>query len=221
MLPWEAIETVAAPGGGTLKLARRGTEMSIRLDGFELMNSRMSGSEEALARLALARIAGRAAPQILIGGLGMGFTLRAAQSIAPADARIVVAELSADVARWARGRMAGLFGDSLADPRVDLRIGDVGEAMAAAAFDAILLDVDNGPDALARPANATLYSPAGLRAGHRSLRPGGVLAIWSAGPDERFTRRLREAGFTVAVETARGGRGRGARHVIWLAGKPG
>ena len=223
MTPWELLDEAAAPGGGRLRLWRRGTEFSIRLaDGNELMNSRLSGSEEALARLALARIADRPAPRVLIGGLGMGFTLRAALALAGPQARVTAAELVGAVVDWARGPMAALHGDSLRDPRLALRTQDVGDAMAAGGWDAILLDVDNGPDGLTRPANGALYADAGLAAARRSLRPGGVLAVWSAHESAPFARRLRAAGFDVEARRLRGGRnGRGPRHVIWLATAPG
>ncbi len=225
MLPWIPLATAAAPQGGTLRLLRRGDEFSIRLeDGNELMNSRLGGSEEALATLALERLGDRAAPRVLIGGLGMGFTLRAAQSIVPADARLVVAEIAPELIDWARQDLAPVFGDSLSDPRVDMRIGDVGTAIreASSGYDAILLDVDNGPNGLTRAANDSLYQEAGLRTARRALTGGGVLAIWSAAPDPPFTRRLSRCGFEVSARTVRAGRTkRGARHTIWLAVRPG
>jgi len=223
MTPWELLDEAAAPDGARLRLWRRGAEFSIRLpDGNELMNSRLSGSEEALARLAWARIADRPAPCVLIGGLGMGFTLRAALALAGPRARVTVAELVGAVIDWARGPMAALHGDSLRDPRLALRTQDVAAAMAAGGWDAILLDVDNGPDGLTRPANGALYAAAGLAAARRSLRPGGVLAVWSAHESAPFAQRLRAAGFAVDVRRPRGGRnGRGPRHVIWLATAPG
>lgn len=199
---------------------RRGAELAIMLGREELMNSRRGGSEEALATLACARLRGRAAPRILIGGLGLGFTLRAAQAALPPGAEIVVAELVPAVLRWARGPLAELFGASLADPRLRLVEGDVAALIRAdrAAFDAILLDVDNGPDGFTQGANDALYGPAGLGAAWRALRPGGILAIWSAGPDRRFVARLAGMGFVVEEVSVRahGTRG-GPRHVIWLA----
>jgi spermidine synthase len=152
----------------------------------------------------------------------MGFTLRAALATTRPDARLTVAELVPEIVEWARGPMAGLTGDCLDDPRVDVAIGDVGSRIAAgrAEYDAILLDVDNGPDGLSRPANDRLYSRAGLDVARAALRSGGILAIWSAGPDPRFARRLREAGFDVeeVVVGSRGGR-QGARHTIWFAAR--
>lgn len=218
MIPWVQLDAAPLPDGGTLRLARRGDEYSIRLDGAELMNSRLSGSEEALATLACARLAGRPAPRVLIGGLGMGFTLGAALAELD-DAELIVAELIPAVVDWARGPMAELFGGSLDDPRVKIRIGDVGEVIRAsrAAFDAILLDVDNGPDGLTHPQNQRLYSHQGLAAARNALKPGGILAIWSQGPDERFAARLKGE-FEVEEVRVRAHRtGKGSRHVIWLA----
>jgi spermidine synthase len=221
MMPRELIASAAVPGGGELRLVRRGEEYSIMLGANELMNSRLSGSEEALAALACARLAAVDRPHILIGGLGMGFTLRAALAQLGA-AEIVVAELVPAVVEWARGAMAHIFAGSLDDPRVDVSIGDVGGLIVpGAAWDAILLDVDNGPDALSRAQNDRLYDLEGLRRTRTALRRGGVLAVWSSAPDSRFTARLKQAGFAVeeTVVRARGG-GRGARHLIWLATAP-
>ena len=201
---------------------RRATEFSIRLGPNELMNSRVGGSEAALATMACARIRAVKQPRLLIGGLGMGFTLRAALAALGAQARIVVAELVPTVTAWARGPMVEVFGDSLSDPRVRLREADVGELIRQerSAFDAILLDVDNGPAGLSRTANDGLYDVAGLRAAHAALRVGGVLAVWSSGPDAGFTRRLHKAGFAVeeVAVRANGARG-GARHVVWIAAR--
>lgn len=225
MLPWNHLATATTPEGDTLRLLRRGDEFSIRLEGGnELMNSRLGGSEEALATLALDRLAGRPAPRVLIGGLGMGFTLRAAQRVAPPDARLVVSEIVPELVDWATRHMATVFGDCLADPRVEVRTGDVGALIgeAAGAFDAILLDVDNGPDGLTRAENDTLYGEAGLRAARRALSAGGVLAIWSAAPDAGFSKRLARSGFEATAHTVRAGRTkRGARHTVWIAAKTG
>jgi spermidine synthase len=221
MIPWSQLDTAQVPGGGgELRLMRRGAEFSIKLGQNELMNSRLSGSEQALATLACDRIRARKRPRILIGGLGMGFTLRAALAVLGAEAQIIVAELVPSVVAWARGPLAEVFGDSLIDPRVRIREEDVGHLIRGerSTFDAILLDVDNGPEGLTRKANDALYSVAGLSAAHTALRPGGVLAVWSSGPNPKFTRRLRKTGFGVdeVRVTAKGPRG-GARHVIWIA----
>ena len=225
MIPWVHIDTGTIPNdGGTLRLMRRGHEFSIQLGQNELMNSRLSGSEEALAQLACERLGGAPAPRILIGGLGMGFTLRAALKALPETARVDVAELVPAVADWARGPLAEVFGGILDDPRVRLLQTDVAAPIAAAraAYDAILLDVDNGPDGLTHPGNDRLYDHAGLGRARAALRPGGVLAVWSAHPDAAFTRRLRDAGFVVEEVPARAnGRRGGARHRIWLATRPG
>lgn len=220
MIPWEHLDTANIPDSeGTLRLMRRGTEYSIMTGGTELMNSRLSGSEKALASLACARIRERPAPTVLIGGLGMGFTLRAALEALPRDAKIIVAELVPQVVNWARGPMGDLFGDCLDDPRVTIHLGDVAAPIreADAAFDAMLLDVDNGPGGLDRTANDGLYGVEGLLVARRALTPGGVLAVWSAAPNDAFFRLLRRS-FTVDEKRVSAtGTGKGARHVIWLA----
>lgn len=221
MIPWLLLDTASIPGGsGELRLMRRGSEFSIRIGSNELMNSRLSGSEEALATMACEKIRGRKQPRILIGGLGMGFTLRAALAALGPEARISVAELVPSVVAWARGPMAEVFGASLADPRVSIHEADVGRLVGAEAarFDAILLDVDNGPEGLTRQSNDALYSLKGLGAAHTALRPGGVLAVWSSAASAAFTARLRKTGFAVEELKVRanGTRG-GARHVIWIA----
>jgi spermidine synthase len=223
VLPWITLDVAAIPAGGELRLMRRGGEFSIMSGPVELMNSRRGGSEQALADLACARLSGRSGPQVLIGGLGMGFTLRAALADLPGDARITVAELVPAVVAWARGPLAEISGVGLADARVVVHQGDVGELIrsAAATYDAILLDVDNGPDGLTRTSNDSLYEAEGLRAAYKALRAGGILAVWSAGPDKGFAQRLQRAGFTVEEATARSGGKRGARHIVWLASRPG
>jgi spermidine synthase len=222
VIRWEQLDTAQVPGGGELRLMRRGAELSIMTGSTELMNSRLGGSEEALATLACAAIAGRPAPRVLIGGLGMGFTLRAALTVLPPGAEVVTAELVPEVIAWARGPLAELFAGSLDDPRVRLRQGDVAEMIgeAPAAWDAILLDVDNGPGGLDRAANDRLYGEAGLAAMRQALRPGGVLAIWSAALDAVFVNRLRRSRFAVEERRVRATRsGRGGRHIVWLATK--
>ncbi len=185
----------------------------------ELMNSRLSGSEQALAKLSCQRIADHRRPRMLIGGLGMGFTLRAALAELGNDASIVVAELVPTVVAWARGQMAEVFGGCLDDPRVTVEETNVGQLIRSepAAWDAILLDVDNGPQGIVHKSNDALYSLQGLGAARTALKPGGVLAVWSQGPDGGFTRRLKQAGFAVEEINTRANGKRGARHVIWMA----
>jgi spermidine synthase len=224
LLPWILIDTADVPDGSEqLRLMRRGTELTIKLGQNELMSSRLFGSEEALATLACMRIKALQAPRLLIGGLGMGFTLRAALKVLGPQARITVVELVPAIIAWARGPMAELFGDSLVDPRVTLIEADVTKAIAAGrhAYDAILLDVDNGPEGLTRKSNDALYDLPGLRGAYAALSPGGVLAVWSSGPDDKFTARLRTQGFVAEDIAIRGtGKRGGARHVIWIATRP-
>ena len=221
MIARELLGTAIVPGGGEqLRLFRRGQDFMIVLDRNELMSSRMSGSEEALATMTIERLRGRPAPHLLIGGYGMGFTLRAALGALGRDAKVTVAELVPKIIDWARGPMAALTAGCLDDPRVHLRIGDVGDAIDAGRgnYDAILLDVDNGPDGLTRAGNDGLYSHPGLAAAKAALKPGGILAIWSAGEDKAFARRLGSAGFGVEEVAIRArANGKGPRHIIWFA----
>lgn len=223
MIPWSHLDSADMPGGGEVRLFRRGGEFSIRLGTTELMNSRLSGSEEALATLSCERLQDRANPRILIGGLGMGFTLRAALAEFSSDASLVVAELVPSVVAWARGPMAEVFGNCLDDPRVSIHEQDVGQlirTIKTAAYDAILLDVDNGPEGLTRAANDEIYSMSGLSAARRALSPGGILAVWSSAPNAKFTQRLVKAGFDVdEVKVRASTKRRGGRHVIWFATK--
>ena len=223
MIPWVRLGEAAVPGGGgELRLMQRGLEFSIMAGSIELMSSRLSGSEEALATLTCEPLRERPGPRVLIGGLGMGFTLRKALAVLPPDAAVTIAELVPEVAAWALGPLAAIHGDSLIDPRVTLFIGDVGDLIgpAKAGYDAILLDVDNGPEGLMRQANDDLYDDYGLAQARDALKPGGVLAVWSSDPHPVFTKRLRAAGFGVQeVRPWANGRGRGARHLIWLATK--
>ena len=224
MIPWVQIDSARVPGAEVeLRLMRRGTEFSMKLGQNELMNSQLSGSEEALATLACKRIETVAHPHLLIGGLGMGFTLRAALAVLGTEARIMVAELVPAVIAWARGPMAELFGASLEDPRTSLREADVVDVIRShpGTFDAILLDVDNGPEGLIRKANDALYDLRGLKAIRRALRPNGVLAVWSSGPNPAFSKRLGAAGFDVREVAIRATTKRsGAHHVIWFATRP-
>ena len=219
MIPWEHLDTGPIPGGGELRLMRRGDEYAIRLGAHELMNSRLGHSEEVLAERACAALAGRSRPQVLIGGLGLGFTLRAALAALGPDALLVVAELVPAVIAWARGPLAGIFAGCLDDPRVTIREADVGDLIGRerGRYDAILLDVDNGPEGLTRASNDRLYGASGLGSARAALRPGGVLAVWSTGPSRPFTAALRRAGFAVEEAMARERKGRGARHAIWIA----
>ncbi len=220
MIPWEYLDRAALPTGGEISLYRRGGEFSIRVGHRELMNSRAHASEEALADLAMARIADCTGRRILIGGLGMGFTLAAAlRQIGPAG-RVVVAELVPEVVTWNQSWLAPLAGYPLRDARVTVHTGDVAQLLRAACqrYDAILLDVDNGPEALTHAGNGWLYARPGLNAALAALRPSGVLAVWSSGPNPVFAQRLRRAGYQVEeiAVPARDGR-KGRRHLIWLA----
>jgi len=220
LIPRELIGTAPVPQGEELRLFRRGGDFMIVLDRNELMSSRMSGSEEALATMTCARLAGRTSPHLLIGGYGMGFTLRAALGEIGPDGRVTVAELVPEIIDWARGPMRDLTAGCLEDQRVDLHVGDVAALIdsARSAYDAILLDVDNGPDGLTRHANNQLYSARGLKAARAALKPGGILAIWSAGHDKAFAGRLRENGYMVEEVAVRArSNGKGAKHVIWFA----
>jgi spermidine synthase len=220
VIPWVQLDSAKTPDGAQeLRLKRRGSEFSIMLGTNELMNSRLSGSEEALAKLSCERIASHRQPRILIGGLGMGFTLRAALAELNNDAQIVVAELVPAVVAWARGPMAEVFGGCLDDPRVTVQEIDVGQLIRSqmSGYDAILLDVDNGPEGIVHKSNDALYSLQGLAVARTALKPGGVLAVWSQGSDSGFTRRLKQAGFAVEEVNTRANGKRGARHVIWIA----
>lgn len=223
MIPWEPIAGTTIDGGSELRLWRRGDEYAIRIGPQELMNSRVHGSEEALARHACDPIAARKAPRVLVGGLGMGYTLAAALRVLPEDARVDVVELAPAVIDWNRDLLGHLAGHPLRDPRVAVHARDVAALIAtgAATFDAILLDVDNGPAGLAREENDGLYSRDGLAAAWQALRPGGTLAVWSAGPDRAFQRRLRDAGFAVDTRFVRArGHGKGGWHALWVATRP-
>lgn len=221
MIPWELLDSAEVPGGSaTMSLYARGKEFSIRLNGGELMNSRAHGSEEALAELACARIANRPASRILIGGLGMGFTTAAALQRLDVASRVTVAELVPSVVEWNRKFLGGLSGNPLQDPRVTVRETDVALILQSEhqAYDAILLDVDNGPDGFTRKGNDWLYTDAGASTAYAALQPAGVLAVWSAGRDVAFGNRLRKAGFVVDEITVRGrGAAGGSRHTIWIA----
>ena len=221
MTPWILLDSADVPGnGGELQLYQRGDEFSIKLaGGGELMNSRVHGSENALAEHACARLEAALKPRLLIGGLGMGFTLAAALQHVGEQAQLVVAELVPAVIAWNRGPLGECAGHPLRDPRVSVHEGDVARLMMndQQAYDAILLDVDNGPEGLTRKQNDWLYNAAGLNAAFAALRPRGVLAVWSAGPDREFSKRLRQAGFAVDEVRVRARGSRGARYIIWFA----
>lgn len=207
-----------------MRLMRRGDELVINVDGRELMSNRVHGSEDALADLACDQLESRRSKQpdacILIGGLGIGFTLAAALRRVGPEARVVVAELVPAVVAWNRGVLGEAAGYPLCDPRASVYPGDVADLIRdpPAPWDAILLDVDNGPSGLTRSSNDWLYTWEGLNAAFAALRPGGVLGVWSAAPDEAFTRRVKRAGFRVTPigVRARGAKG-GRRHTVWIA----
>jgi len=244
MLPWVVIDQALTPDGTTLVLARRGDEWVVSAGGHTLMSSRMHGSEEALAHLAFDRAASapgglgaqprsgvspqgpsagihfrREPPRVLLSGLGLGYSLRAALDRLPASGLVTVAELAPAVVEWNRTHVASLARRPLDDARVRVHIGDVLGAIrrAAAEWDLILLDVDNGPSAIAQSSNAGLYDAAGVRSCRRALRAGGVLAVWSAGPDEGYLRRLREGGFDASAQPVLARRGGRKKHVVFVA----
>ena len=224
MTPWILLDSAQVPGdGGELRLYRRGDEFSIKVVGRgELMNSRVHGSEDALAEQTCARLRKDTTPRLLIGGLGMGFTLAAALRHLAEQAQVVVAELVPAVVAWNRGPLGESAGHPLEDPRVSVREGDVARVLKTGqqAYDAILLDVDNGPEGLTRKQNDWLYGMNGLNAAYAALRPQGVLAVWSAGPDPDFVQRLRKVGFEVEELRVRGHGTKGARHIVWFARRP-
>jgi len=222
MIPRELIGEAEVPGGAPLRLFRRGSDFMIVLERNELMSTRMHGSEVALGTMACDRLAGHKAPHLLIGGYGMGYTLRAVLSRLGPGAHVTLVELVPGIIDWARGPMAAVTAGCLDDPRVTVTMGDVAATMAQAAstYDAILLDVDNGPDGLTRAANDGLYSPRGLAEARNALRPGGILAVWSAAPDTAFGRQLESGGFSVETVKVRAREtGKGATHIIWFATK--
>lgn len=224
MIPWRPLGEATVPGeDAPLRLFQRGDEFAIRIGAKALMSSLAHGSEEALGEMACARVADRSDVRVLIGGLGMGFTLAAALKHLAPGARVVVAELIPAVVAWNRGPLAHLAGHPLADPRVSVLEGDVSDSIRASrvAYDAILLDVDNGPNGLTRATNDWLYSIAGLRSAFAALREGGMLGVWSVQPDPEFTRRLAQAGFEVEEEIVRARRTKGGRHTLWIATRRG
>jgi len=220
MRPWQLLGETRTPDGRGMALTRRGNEYVMHADGKSLMSSRMHGSEEALARFGCRRLATLEEPCVLVGGLGMGFTLRATLDLLPAGASVVVAELVPAVAEWNRGALGALARYPIADPRVRLVLSDVAEVLRGSAdcFDAVLLDVDNGPRAFTAQHNAGLYDDRGIAAVRTALRPGGALAVWSAWDDRHFEQRLRHGGFSVEVERVRGRLAKGGpHHTIFVA----
>jgi spermidine synthase len=218
--PLELLGETTTPDGTNLKLTRRTNEYIILANGKSLMSSRMHGSEEALATFACARLRATERPCVLVGGLGMGFTLRATLDLLPRDAKVVVAELVPAVVEWNRGQLGPLAGHPLKDKRVTIEVDDVAVALrfAPSRFDAVLLDVDNGPAAFTTSENSGLYDDRGLAAIRTALKGDGVLAVWSAREDRKFEQRLRYAGFAVEVERVRGRLKKGGpHHTIFLA----
>lgn len=219
MIPWETLDEAPVPGNrGLMRLVRRGEEYVIRIDGQDLMGSRMYGSERELATLAIDGLRAED-PRILIGGLGMGFTLAAALEVVGPQSRIEIAELVPKVLEWNQTVLGHLAGHPLNDDRAEVRLGDVCDFIREPGekYDAILLDVDNGPDGMTRSANNWLYEKDGLRATRDALKPGGVLGVWAAFEDPRYTRRAQNAGFDVEVVRTRARTKKGPRHTIWLA----
>jgi spermidine synthase len=222
---WELIDTAPVPDtGGVMRLMRQGDELVIRVDGRELMSNQVHGSEDALADLACDELdkqrPKKPDARILVGGLGIGFTLAAALRRVGPEARVVVAELVPAVVEWNRGVLGEAAGHPINDPRTSVHEGDVAELIRdpPVPWDAILLDVDNGPTGLTRPSNDWLYTWEGLNAAFAALQPEGVLGVWSAAPDDAFTRRVKRVGFRVNPigVRSRGAKG-GRRHTIWIA----
>ena len=214
----EVLERVTLPDGSEMRLLRWDTHIAIEVRNRSLMSSHDHGSEDELGRAVCSRLAGVRSPRVLIGGLGLGFTLRAALDVLPKTASVVVAELIPEVVRWNRAEYGALAGWPLNDRRVKVIVKDVAQRISdSPGYDAILLDVDNGPDALTRSSNANLYKRAGLARARKALRAGGLLAVWSSFPSRTFTRWLREVGFAVEVLRAASAKPGGPRYYIWLA----
>ena len=219
MKPWELLGETRTPDGTLLSLTRRDTELVILAGGKSLMSSRMHGSEEAMAEMALKHLRAASGAAVLVGGLGMGYTLRAALDLLPPDASVVVAELIQAVIDWNRGPLGPLARHPLQDTRVRVETGDVIGTLRTSTdrFDAVLLDVDNGPDAFTESSNASIYNDRGIASIRGALKPGGVVAVWSAWEDRRFEQRLKWAGFKVEVQRVRARLKKGGpRHTIFL-----
>ncbi|WP_293745777.1 hypothetical protein [uncultured Paraglaciecola sp.] len=224
MIPWTQLGSAQIPNnGGELKFSQRGDEFSIRLSGIrgELMNSRLYNSEKVLAELGCAHLTSTNNAQVLVGGLGMGYTLAAALKAVNENSQITVAELIPEVVEWNKGPLGNCAKNPLQDPRTKVHIGDVRQLLTIRkpTFDAILLDVDNGPEGLTQKDNSSIYSPQGLEDIYKTLRPKGMVAIWSAGPDQQFTLRLKKAGFKAEDRVVRARPGKGSRHTIFLGRK--
>lgn len=222
MIPHELLATTRVPDHDReLRCFREDDEFTIWIDGTELMSSRVHGSEEALAELAIARLGARSSAHLLVGGLGMGFTLARALALVSADAVVEVAELVPAVVDWNRDLLGHCAGHPLRDPRTRLFVGDVRDALSkgSGTFDAVMLDVDNGPEGLSRPGNDRLYDEPGLAALRAALRADGVLAVWSSRDDAAFDARLRGAGFSVQKHHVRARRTEGPRRTIWVAAR--
>jgi spermidine synthase len=224
VIPWKQLDRSKIPGhDDEVTLLQRGEEFSIRTAGTELMNSRVHGSEDELAELACQRMKQKPDQRILIGGLGMGYTLAAALLQSDPDTRITVCELIPAVIQWNKKYLGHLAQMPLEDSRVFIEAKDVAETIRdkKAVWDAILLDVDNGPEGLTRKANDRLYNTSGLKQSFAALCPGGILAVWSSGPNEAFSRRLKQCGFQTQIVNVRARKsGKGSKHIIWLAAKP-
>lgn len=219
MIPWNKLATARAPDGTELSLWRRGEEIVVRVGGVDLMSNRQHNSEERLAELGCEGL--DVGARVLIGGLGLGFTLKATLALLPRRTEVVVAELIPEIVQWVRDPVGA--GALLNDRRVKIHIGNVADLLRAsvARFDAVMLDVDNGPAALCLRDNHVLYGPTGLASAARALRPGGRLAIWSAGDDPAFTKRFGKSGFDARAIHTRARRDKGARHVIFVGDLPG
>lgn len=222
MKPWELLAETSTPDGDDMRLIKQDDEFVIWVNGRTLMSSRMHGSEEALARAACAHLQGVSGARVLVGGLGMGFTLAATLALLPPDATVTVAELVPAVVEWNRGPLGACAGYPVRDRRVRIKINDVGFVLRGntGGFDAILLDVDNGPAALTSSANQGLYDNAGVAASYAALRSGGVLAVWSAWEDRKFEQRMRFHGFETQVDRVRARLKKGGpRHAIFVGMK--
>lgn len=222
MRPWEKLASAHAPDATPIELSRRGDEYLIRAGGYDLISSEDEASSRALAVYGCAHLGGRERVRVLVGGLGMGYTLREALDRSGPGSVVKVAELVTAVVEWNRSMLAGLAGYPLSDPRTHLWVGDVAEAIATAyaGYDAILLDVDNGPDSLVHLRNQALYGEHGIERARDALVEGGVLAVWSFSGDKAFTRRLERCGFHVSLQSVDASRkGRGRHHFVWIAVK--